>query len=444
MKTCPKCGAQMEENARFCLYCMTSLEQKTSLKISLRTKKVRWLCSVFCILTVVIALCGFGIAFSGKSDNSPKKKSPTNTKSHPSSVSENDENPSQNPLFSALFSSSSDSSSTEKTPSTSHQTSQGNETGSNISGQSGISSSSKVSSGVSSGTSTNSQNSSPSSSPSSSSTVTSSTVTSSTVTSSTPSAPSTDYYPESNFLKYAKYEIENGEATITGFTYSGLSVHLQIPSYIEGAPVTNIGYKAFSGKHDIKSVLLPSTLKTISSYAFFSSSITAVTIPEGVEKIGENAFLCCNSLTSVTLPKSITKLDDGAFSTCTKLTYIKLPENLKVLPSIIGGCEKLESIDLPQSITEIRSMSFANCSSLKTVKLPKLITNIPIFCFENCRSLKSVYIGKNVTKIESNAFQNCESLTDIYFEGSKADKEKITIGNENEALQSATWHYESY
>lgn len=29
MKKCPKCGAQIEDNARFCVYCMTDFSQKT-------------------------------------------------------------------------------------------------------------------------------------------------------------------------------------------------------------------------------------------------------------------------------------------------------------------------------------------------------------------------------------------------------------------------------
>ena len=41
MKKCPFCGAEIEENARFCLYCMTSLEEKQCIKNVTGNKK-RW------------------------------------------------------------------------------------------------------------------------------------------------------------------------------------------------------------------------------------------------------------------------------------------------------------------------------------------------------------------------------------------------------------------
>lgn len=62
MKTCPFCGATIEENARFCLYCMTSLEEKQTVHIR-KTGKGRKTAAaaavaVFAVLFVAAATVG--------------------------------------------------------------------------------------------------------------------------------------------------------------------------------------------------------------------------------------------------------------------------------------------------------------------------------------------------------------------------------------------------
>ena len=43
------------------------------------------------------------------------------------------------------------------------------------------------------------------------------------------------------------------------------------------------------------------------------NSVTEVTIPDGVTKIGDSAFSCCSSLTSVHIPDGVAKIGDSAF-----------------------------------------------------------------------------------------------------------------------------------
>ena len=56
----------------------------------------------------------------------------------------------------------------------------------------------------------------------------------------------------------------------------------------------------------------------IPAYAFCDcSSLTNVTIPEGVTNIGEYAFYSCDSLTSITIPESVEYIASNAFMLCT-------------------------------------------------------------------------------------------------------------------------------
>ena len=50
-----------------------------------------------------------------------------------------------------------------------------------------------------------------------------------------------------------------------------------------------------------------------------------VTIPEGVQSIGDSAFEYCNSLTSLTLPSSLQSIGDCAFYDCDSLSTLYIP-----------------------------------------------------------------------------------------------------------------------
>jgi len=111
------------------------------------------------------------------------------------------------------------------------------------------------------------------------------------------------------------------------------------PTEIDGHPVTVIGYAvvtnnsntknvivsegvaeleggAFTGWDSIyhtKTVVLPSTLKFIGERSFFCAGITQISIPDGVEVIGDLAFQSCNSLSRIYIPQSVTNFGDMVF-----------------------------------------------------------------------------------------------------------------------------------
>ena len=63
-------------------------------------------------------------------------------------------------------------------------------------------------------------------------------------------------------------------------------------------------------------------------YYLNDQEITSLEIPEGVSKIGKNAFQKCSDLTSLTLPDGITSIGENAFLRCTGLTSLTLPEGI--------------------------------------------------------------------------------------------------------------------
>ena len=60
MKKCPFCKAELEDNARFCLYCMAQLEEKSIIALKNRNKKLRFVLigAILCLLiTAVLLIC---------------------------------------------------------------------------------------------------------------------------------------------------------------------------------------------------------------------------------------------------------------------------------------------------------------------------------------------------------------------------------------------------
>jgi hypothetical protein len=109
----------------------------------------------------------------------------------------------------------------------------------------------------------------------------------------------------------------------------------------------------------LKIVKFPSKLKTISSSAFVDcKTIETLFVPEGVERIGFDAFGRCYGLKNVMLPASLKVLERGVF----------------------WKCKGLEEIIIPAAVEEIGDYAFYHCDSLKHIYIyaqkPPAITTI--------------------------------------------------------------------
>ena len=177
-----------------------------------------------------------------------------------------------------------------------------------------------------------------------------------------------------------EYKVSGGNATITKFcgpldpVDSDGNVanpdlyYINIPSELNGHPVTGLGAYSFTGE-------------PFSSDLYkFNRKIRSVTIPEGVTSIGGHAFEECFDLENVTIPQSVTSIGSVAFLGCHKIKTLSLGENIET----IGGgaffrCSSLSNITIPKKVKVIESGysgtpsfygTFQYCSSLKYIILP--------------------------------------------------------------------------
>ena len=177
---------------------------------------------------------------------------------------------------------------------------------------------------------------------------------------------------------YGDFTYEEAKDGITITKYKGDKKKVVIPDKINGTEVISIGDSAF----------------------WNCSSLTSITIPEGVTSIGDFAFDLCLNLTSITLPNSLTCIGSYGFAT-TDLTSITIPENVRSIGcEAFFSCDKLKKVVLPEGITRISSKTFAMCSNLTSITIPDSVTSIGKGVFFSCPKLKSVVIPDSVIEID--------------------------------------------
>ena len=253
--------------------------------------------------------------------------------------------------------------------------------------------------------------------------------------------------------------------SVTSIGYSSFRGCYSLPSVAIPDSVTSIGDSAFAYCKVLTGITLSGSVTSIGSCAFQScDSLTSVTMQNGVTDIGDNAFTYCKNLTSVTIPNSVKTIGTSAFYNCAGLTRVTIPSSVtRIEQDTFKGCSGLTSVTISAGVTSIESGAFRDCTSLTSVTIPGSVTSIEgyafaycsaltsliihdgttsigISAFMNCTSLGSVTIPRSVTDIGGYAFGSCRSLADVYYGGTETDWTKITIGNGNGNLTSATLH----
>ena len=147
--------------------------------------------------------------------------------------------------------------------------------------------------------------------------------------------------------------------------------------------------------------------RLIASGVFEGTSITGVTIPEGVIGISDEAFKKCKNLTTVNIPSSVVSIGNSAFSNCERLESITLPSTMDFLgSSAFENCTALTSVTIPSGVRSIEDNSFFGCSNLSSVSIPNSVTSIGDYAFFMCKSLNNIKIPSTVSYIGTYPFSN--------------------------------------
>lgn len=224
-------------------------------------------------------------------------------------------------------------------------------------------------------------------------------------------------------------------------------VSLEIPSELGGTPVVAIAANA---------------LNTSESCA--DSLLFGIVLPEGVQRVEADAFLCCHAATRISFPSTLDDLPESSFyhvsaeidfpngnprysyengflidrDTQTLLyaapssqgqpipavrrlgdsaldnwkpagNEIRLPDTLESIGpyaldgQYTGDFSPLAALILPDGVRELSDCSIYGCWEIQLLRFPATLTEIPAYCVANC-GLGAVEIPEGVTRIGEFAF----------------------------------------
>lgn len=235
-------------------------------------------------------------------------------------------------------------------------------------------------------------------------------------------------YPNNGNANTALKNVDFGEATVNAFDeltfaptvgYEYIPRHLNITNFTLPLTKKSSVYSE-NEKANVEKMVLPS--KALGRMS--GNTIQNVVIPEGYERLGNEAFVGCSHVKNFTFPKSLQVIGDRSFYYCNDLSEIEFNEGLENIGKEAFMGNSLVSVKFPSTLRIINDAAFATASRdshITNVKLNaglKYIGN-SAFALENDESEGVLEIPASVRYIGPFAF-NFRQYQDVYFYGETA------------------------
>ena len=208
------------------------------------------------------------------------------------------------------------------------------------------------------------------------------------------------------------YHMKNGMITINYFSFNFTSEEIVVPDDFAGYPII-----------------------AIADYACSSDYVKKITLPEGLKKVGNNAFAECGSLEYIYMPSSVTFIGENALPSNSNISiYGEEGSYAQTYAEENGFLFNKNSHDVSNIFTYIienGKITIATCKkdARGTIIIPSEIEGYPVTAiaesaFDSCTNLKEIEIADSVESIDDEAFHNCQSLASIHL-----PKSLKSIGN---------------
>lgn len=227
-------------------------------------------------------------------------------------------------------------------------------------------------------------------------------------------------------LRTFEIEKENVKMTFTSNTPTTLQLesatltkesHVDIPGEVNGVKVTAIGNRVFARNNLLSSVTIPEGIESIGEEAFLFCKISNVDLPTTLKRIGKYAF-AATDIESIKIPASVTSIETPFICNCTNLTKLEVQEGNPIFDSrdncnavietstntLISGCK---TTVIPKGVTALGDNAFRECQYLEEYTIPEWITSIGINAFMHCSGLTKLYSYiKQPFKVAPTTFEN--------------------------------------
>lgn len=237
-------------------------------------------------------------------------------------------------------------------------------------------------------------------------------------------------------------------STVTIDAYQGAALPY---TGLTSSPANTLPDYCLTGLTSLKSLRLPSGLKSIGRGALSGSGITSLSIPYGVTSVGDYAMMRCPELTSVEIPASVTRLGTRAFAYCPKLANVEIAAGVaSVSDGLFEACGGLNILDLSRltSCTSIGQWAIAECSGLEVLLLPANSNAIEKGALYGDSGISALVLPESTAYIGDNAMSAMSALTTLNASEvasvpelgqnvwSRLDQNKITLVTPNGQTES--------
>ena len=247
-------------------------------------------------------------------------------------------------------------------------------------------------------------------------------------------------------------EFETGFLGMSGVFYG--CTELTEVRWEEGCAIEKIGGYAFRGCTSLTQITIPPSVTKLGNQAFRGSGLETVTIPGTVKTLGAEVFAECPDLKTAVFEEGDELYDadvgDGLFIACPELETVTLKRLRTLSDSFFLDCPKLTSVSLPTTLWEIKDGAFSLSPNIaftldagvtrfsvengllrsatglcyvpgnpERLEIPDGITDISGGICRGMTNLREVTVPDTLKSIGTFAFYGCASLEEIDLSGTQ-------------------------
>ena len=258
-----------------------------------------------------------------------------------------------------------------------------------------------------------------------------------------------------NYDKNSKTLTVSGSGEIPEFGYGKYpweSVMSEVKSIVVKEGITRIGKYAFnSSTTSLENISIPSTCKSL-GYSFLGNcNIERLELPEGVEKLDENALYFANNINTIYIPSTLTEIyskksvdamlsyevsennpkyssEDGVMFNKNKTVLFAFPQKYEnttyTVPDSVEtigframyGVDNVEVLNISGNVRNFEELCFCNASNLKEIHFGKTTCSTGIGNTVGLGQISSLHAKKSfiITVDEGNAYFNTDDNRSLY------------------------------
>ena len=191
--------------------------------------------------------------------------------------------------------------------------------------------------------------------------------------------------------------------------YIGAGGDVTIPATViikdDTKPVTKIYTEVFCQRSDVTSVTLPEGLQYIGNKAFYGTGITSLSLPNSITGVGDETFAACPSLTSISIGSGSMTVSSTTFRKLPNLATITVADGNTALKAEDGvlfsksgtslyvcAAKGAKSGDytVPLGVNYVYDNAFAYCTQLTSITFPSTMVSSSNDMFIGCDNLRYV------------------------------------------------------